>query len=315
MTTSRLIALVSVVLSFPVFIFAADKDRPAVRVLVWDEQQPAQEKAYDGKFLGETIAAYLSKNPALSVRSAAMLPKDQIDKRDDPELTEQSLDQTDVLIWWGHLRHRQVKWEVGDRIVDRIKANKLALIALHSAQGSTPFIRAMNARSIDDALKTLPEEQRKTAKLDLVYPNYRAIQRDTPLTPSVERINNPDGTVTLRIHLPHCVFPSWREAGEPTHVTTMHPEHAIAAGLPKTWDVLHDEMYDEPFHVPAPDLVVFEERWDKGEHHRGGMLWNLGAGKVFYFQPGHETFGVYKEALPLKVVENAAVWLGGQVSK
>ena len=53
--------------------------------------------------------------------------------------------------------------------------------------------------------------------------------------------------------------------------------------------------------------VVFEEKWDKGEHHRGGMVWNIGAGKVFYFQAGHETYGVYKEAWPLKVVENAVV--------
>jgi trehalose utilization protein len=61
--------------------------------------------------------------------------------------------------------------------------------------------------------------------------------------------------------------------------------------------------------------VIFEEKWDKGEHHRGGMLWNIGQGKVFYFQPGHETYGVYKEELPLKVVENAAAWLGEQVKR
>jgi len=289
-------------------------DRPPVRVLIWDEQQPAQKQAYGDRMLGNTIADHLSKNPALTVRSVAMPPKDQMDK-DDPNLSEQSLDQTDVLIWWGHVRHRQVKWEVGDRIVERIKANKLALIALHSAQGSAPFIRAMNARSIDDALKSLPEDQRKTAKLNLIYPNYKAIKKDTPLTPSWEKSTNPDGTLTLTIRLPHCVFPSWREAGEPTHVTTLLPDHPIAAGLPQKWDVTHDEMYDEPFHVPAPDVVLFEHRWDRGEHHRGGMLWNLGAGKVFYYQPGHETYAVYKEALPLKVVENAATWLGQQVNR
>jgi hypothetical protein len=173
----------------------------------------------------------------------------------------------------------------------------------------------MNARSIDDALKTLPEAQRKTAKLNLIYPNYKAIKKDTPLTPSTEKTTNPDGTVTLTVRLPHCVFPSWREAGEPTRVTTLLPDHPITAGLPGTWNVEHDEMYDEPFHVPAPDVVLFEHRWDRGEHHRGGMIWNLGAGKVFYYQPGHETYAVYKEALPLKVVENAAVWLGGQVAR
>jgi len=80
-------------------------------------------------------------------------------------------------------------------------------------------------------------------------------------------------------------------------------------------EILLRQPDDEPFHVPAPDVVLFEHRWDRGEHHRGGMLWNLGAGKVFYYQPGHETYAVYKEPLPLKVVENAAVWMGGQVAK
>ncbi len=274
-----------------------------IRVLVWDEQQPAQAKAYDGKFLGQTIADYLRKNPALEVKTAALNDADQ-------GLSKEALDHTDVLIWWGHVKHRQVKWETGDQIVERIKAGKLALIALHSAQGSSPFIRAMNTRTIEDALKTLPEADRAKAKLNLIYPNYRPIKPETPLTPSISKKVDVDGTISLEIHLPHCVFPTWREAGERTHVTTMLPDHPIARGLPKTWDVEHDEMYDEPFHVPAPDAVIFEEKWDKGEHHRGGMLWNVGAGKVFYFQPGHETYGVYKEKWPLMVVENAAVWLG-----
>ena len=33
------------------------------RVLVWDEQQPQQKLAYADKFLGETIADYLKKQP------------------------------------------------------------------------------------------------------------------------------------------------------------------------------------------------------------------------------------------------------------
>jgi trehalose utilization protein len=293
--------LALLILSAATLVHAADK--PPVRVLVWDEQQPAQKKAYGDKWLGETIADHLRKNPALDVKTATLSDPDQ-------GVSAEVLDRTDVLIWWGHIKHRQVKWEVGDQIVERIKAGRLSLIALHSAQGSTPFIRAMNARTIDDALKALPEADRAKPKLNLIYPKYTAIKRDTPLTPSVNKTVAPDGTVTLDIHLPHCVFPTWREEGEPTHVTTVHPDHPIAKGIPKTWDVQHDEMYDEPFHVPTPDLVLFEEKWDRGEHHRGGMLWNLGQGKVFYFQPGHETYGVYKEELPLKVVENAALWLG-----
>src|SRR5689334_18471087 len=98
---------------------AADeaKAKP-IRVLVWDEQQPAQKEAYGERMLGNTIADYLAKNPALQVRSVAMPKKGDVDN--DAALSAESLEQTDVLVWWGHVRHREVKWETADRIVDRI---------------------------------------------------------------------------------------------------------------------------------------------------------------------------------------------------
>ena len=60
-----------------------------VRVVVWDEQQPAQKKAYDN-FLGNAIAEHLKKQPGLSVRAVRL---------DDPEqgLSEEVLDSCDVL--------------------------------------------------------------------------------------------------------------------------------------------------------------------------------------------------------------------------
>jgi trehalose utilization protein len=86
------------------------------------------------------------------------------------------------------------------------------------------------------------------------------------------------------------------------------PEHPIAKGLPAQWDIPKTEMYDEPFHVPAPDAVVFEERWDKGERFRSGCTWNVGKGRVFYFRPGHETYPIYSQPENLTVIENAARW-------
>jgi trehalose utilization protein len=59
-------------------------------------------------------------------------------------------------------------------------------------------------------------------------------------------------------------------------------------------------MYDEPFHVPAPDAVVFEERWDKGQSFRSGCVWRVGKGDVFYFRPGHETYPVFRQPEPLR---------------
>ncbi|MDQ1470607.1 MAG: hypothetical protein QOJ99_2087, partial [Bryobacterales bacterium] len=74
------------------------------------------------------------------------------------------------------------------------------------------------------------------------------------------------------------------------------------------------EAYDEPFHVPPPDEVVFQETWNAGGWFRSGMVWNLGQGKVFYFRPGHETYPVYTQEMPLKIVENAVRWLGAPLA-
>jgi hypothetical protein len=40
--------------------------------------------------------------------------------------------------------------------------------------------------------------------------------------------------------LPGCIFPAYRGDGAPSHVTTLLPEHPIAAGLPLKWDISAD---------------------------------------------------------------------------
>ena len=80
-------------------------------------------------------------------------------------------------------------------------------------------------------------------------------------------------------------------------------------GLPKHFQIPQTEMYDDPFHVPTPDEVLFEETWATGEWFRSGMLWKLGKGKVFYFRPGHETFQVFKEESVMQILSNSVKWL------
>jgi trehalose utilization protein len=281
----------------------AEEAARKIRVLVWDEQQPAQKKVYEN-YLGNAIADHLRKSGRFEVASVSM---------NDPEqgLGRDVLEKTDVLIWWGHVRQREVKWETGDKIVERVKAGKLGLIVLHSAHWSTPFIKAMNERTTGDALKSLSEEERKEYKITYVTPRaYQVPKRDARKTPYWMKKTEADGSKVLQIVLPVCVFPSYRADGKPSHVTTLLKEHPIAVGLPEKWDVSQTEMYDEPFYVPEPDEVVFEEKWDAGERFRSGCVWKIGKGKVFYFRPGHEIYPVYKEAMPLKVIENAAAWMG-----
>ena len=287
------------ILAFLLAIIAGAQAK-TIRVVVWDEQQAEQRKAYTN-FLGNQIAAHLKAFTNLSVRSVSLADPDQ-------GLTEETLDNCDVLIWWGHLKHGAIQEQKAREIVARIKAGKLSLIALHSAHWSEPFVQAMNERAREDAARSL----RPCERVEFISPpRFQAPKTDAALTPRTETTTD-DGTKLMRVTLPICCFPSWRSDGAPSHVTTLTPRHPIARDIPLRFDISQTEMYSEPFHVPAPDSVIFEEKWDKGEHFRSGCVWNVGKGKVFYFRPGHETYPVFLESNPLKILANAALWLGGE---
>jgi trehalose utilization protein len=272
-----------------------------VRVLVWDEQQPQQKEAYGDSFIGETIAKYLSERGRLSVKSARLDDAGQ-------GLDDATLDATDVLVFWCHRRVQEQDDARVEAVVKRVMEGNLALIALHSAHWAKPFVRLMQERAKADAVLEIPESERASAKWEYVneHPYYKGVKNDAPLTPSLAKVGD-----VWRLSLPQCVFPFYRADAAPGHITALLPRHPIAAGLPQRWDIPQTEMYGEPFHVPAPDEVVFEERWDKGEHFRSGCVWKVGKGRVFYFRPGHETYPIFKQAEPLRVVENAVRWLGG----
>src|SRR5581483_259796 len=167
----------------------------------------------------------------------------------DQGLTDEILDNCDVLIWWGHQKHGEVTAEHVKAVVDRLKAGKLSLIALHSAHWSKPFIEAMNERSIEDALKSIPKSERAGVKIVKIPPAGGLPKRDGPLTPSFNYMKGPDGA-TLEVMLPRCVFPVVENPGKPSHVTTMLPKHPIAEGIPATFDIPQTEIYGGSFHVP-----------------------------------------------------------------
>ncbi len=268
-----------------------------IRVVVWDERQPAQKQAYEN-FLGNEIAEYLKKQPGLVVRSVAL---------DDPDqgLAADVLDNCDVLIWWGHARHREIKPERAQQIADRIKRGQFSAIFLHSAHWSMPFMEVMNERAKADALAELTPGERERAKLELLPVQPGLPKYDAVLTPWVQYQRPPEGEVLVKLQLPGCIFPAYRADGKPSTVDTRLPDHPIAKDIPARFTIDQTEMYNEPFHIPQPDAVVFEEHWAPGEWFRSGCLWQVGQGKVFYFRPGHETYSVYKNPTVLKIIDNA----------
>lgn len=295
-------SLLALSLAFVPALALADDPKP-IRVVVWDERQPKQKEAYDN-FLGHEVAAYLKKQPGLDVKSVCL---------DDPQqgLSAEVLDNADVIIWWGHVRHAEIKPETAKKIVGRIKDGKLSLIALHSAHYAMPFKEAMNERARDDAKAVMAtiEAPRGVKLVELPGPNGLVPASD-PISPRRQLTVDLNGPSLYKLTLPGCAFPTVRDDGQPSHVTVLNPDHPLAKGLPAKFDIPKTEMYSSPFHVPKPDVSIIEEKWDKGESFTSGSYWKLGKGGVVYYRPGHESYPVFKQAESLKFVDNAVRFLG-----
>ena len=70
-----------------------------------------------------------------------------------------------------------------------------------------------------------------------------------------------------------------------------------------------EEMYGELFFIPEPMETVFIGWFKSGEVFRSGCTWVKGNGKVFYFQPGHETYPIYYNENIQKILKNAVRWV------
>ena len=150
---SILLFLFTLMLATGKALSAAD----SIHVLIWDEQQPAQRKAYGDKMLGETIAAHLATKSGLSVRTARLDEAEQ-------GLGDSMINTADVLVFWCHVRVKEQDDAHTEAIVKRVMDGKLLLIALHSAHWAKPFVRLMQERAKADAINEIPEAERSTSK-------------------------------------------------------------------------------------------------------------------------------------------------------
>jgi trehalose utilization protein len=101
---------------------------------------------------------------------------------------------------------------------------------------------------------------------------------------------------------------NWREAGEHERLWLVDPSHPIADGLPASFVIDHEEMYGEHFDIPAPDRLVLVGWFQGGEVFRSGCCFTRGLGRIFYFQPGHETYPTYFHPEVRRVIANAVRW-------
>ena len=100
----------------------------------------------------------------------------------------------------------------------------------------------------------------------------------------------------------------WREVDDHERLWVVAPGHPIAEGLPEHIDLPREEMYGEPFDVPAPEELVLVSWFSGGEVFRSGCCYSRGRGRIFYFRPGHESFPTYRDPLVGRVLVNGARW-------
>lgn len=100
----------------------------------------------------------------------------------------------------------------------------------------------------------------------------------------------------------------WREIGEKSRIWTVAKGHPITNGIPDYFELEHEEMYGEHFGIPEPDELIFISWFQGGEVFRSGCCFNRGNGRIFYFQPGHETYPNYYNENVRKVIYNAVLW-------
>lgn len=106
-----------------------------IRVIVWNEFRHEKHNEKIKKIYPEgmhsVIAKHLNSQADITASCATL---------DQPEhgLSEEVLEKTDVIIWWGHGAHHEVKDEIVTRVHKRVLEG-MGIICLHSAHFSKIF--------------------------------------------------------------------------------------------------------------------------------------------------------------------------------
>jgi trehalose utilization protein len=205
------------------------------------ERNMVEAKEVHPNGIHNTIKDFLIKDEEISVRTATLL---------DPEcgLSDEVLNNTDVLLWWGHAGHGDIPDETVAKICERVYKG-MGYIPLHSSHFAKPFIKLMGT------------------------------------------------SCTLK----------WRPV-DFERLWTVMPSHPIVEGVPEYIELEEEEMYGEFFDIPAPDELILAGWFEGGEIFRSGCAWSRGYGKVFYFQPGHETNLAYHNKDIQRIIINAVKW-------
>lgn len=128
--------LIFVMMLLAVGVSAKPGNAAKVRVLLWSEQTEPREVYPKG--ISGALADYLNKQKEFEAKTAQL---------SDPGagLSDEVLNNTDVLIWFGHKKHNDVPDEIVNRVVKHIRERGMGFIALHSSHFSKVLKVALNA--------------------------------------------------------------------------------------------------------------------------------------------------------------------------
>lgn len=178
------------------------KEELFLRIVVWNENRHEQKDQvvsdiYPNGIHG-AIADFLQQG-SNEVKTATL---------DETEhgLTQEVLNNTDVLVWWGHLAHDEVKDEIVERVKKRVLEG-MGLIVLHSAHFSKIF-KTLMGTTCDLKWRVADEKER----LWVVDPNH-------PITEGIGEYIELEKEEMYGEHFDipapdELVFVSWFEGGE-----------------------------------------------------------------------------------------------------
>lgn len=171
------------------------------QVTVWNEYRHEREEEEVAEIYPDgihtTIADALEGD--YDVRTATL-------DQSEHGLTEDVLESTDVLLWWGHEAHDEVSEEVVDRVHDRVLEG-MGLIVLHSGHYAKVFKRLLGT-----SCSLQWREDGRTERLWLVDPGHPIADGlgESIELPETEMYGEPfDVPEPDRL-----VFVSWFEGGE-----------------------------------------------------------------------------------------------------
>ena len=193
------------------------------------------------------------------------------------------------------------------------------------AEGLTRDLPAWEvvACGLGDPEQGLPDALLQRADVLVWWGHQRHAQVSDALTAKVCARVRDEGMGFISLHSSHFAKPnkqlmgtacSWGAyVGDSTtlNVSVSVPEHPIAAGVSE-FTIEHHERYSDPYAVPEPTAVVFRGvaalRDGSEDASDQGFCWDVGKGRMFYFQAGHETNPVFMDENVRRIMANAVRW-------